>query len=213
MATVIGLTIYFFYKRSKESFEAYLGKAFCGLMKAELVYGIIAIGTALVLWAFDTLIVDIDNLDLFLRIETVLVALVQFPCAIAGLSKTENRLGKFAKVILSYVFTSIEDIAFVIIYIYIIKILITWSFPSNQVFTILTALFSVGVVIWTMAQGCCDEALRKPLKIMPFLFIPFIVLQIFYTPNDPPLPTRGRWSGRCRIHRRPSFHSHRNFHL
>ena len=178
MATVLGLTVYFFYKKSKESFESYLGKAFCGVMKAELVHGIISIGTALVLWAFDTLIVDIDEFDLIFRVEILLVALVQFPCIIAGISKTENSLGKFAKVILSYVFTTIEAIAFVIIYIYIIKILITWSFPSNQVFAILTALFSVGVFVWTMAQGCCDEALRKPLKIMPFLFIPFIVLQI-----------------------------------
>ena len=178
LATVFGLTLFFFYKRSKESFETYLAKAFCGIMKAELVYGIIAIGMLLIIWAFDTLIIDTSDIDLIERIEILIVGLVQFPCAVAGLSKTEGSIGKFAKVVLSYVFTIMTAIAFVIIYIYIIKILVTWSFPSNQVFTILASLFCTGVIIWTMAQGCCDEVLVKPLKIMPLLYIPFIVLQI-----------------------------------
>ncbi len=178
LVTIFGLTIFYFYKRSKETFETYLAKAFCGIMKAELVYGIIAIGMLLIIWAFDTLIIDTSSIDLIERVEILILGLVQFPCAVAGLSKTEGSIGKFAKVVLSYVFTIMTAIAFVIIYIYIIKILVTWSFPSNQVFTILASLFCTGVIIWTMAQGCCDEAFVKPLKIMPLLFIPFIILQI-----------------------------------
>ncbi|MBR1623726.1 MAG: DUF4153 domain-containing protein, partial [Pseudobutyrivibrio sp.] len=178
LITILGLSVFFFYKRGKESFETYLAKAFCGLMKAELVYGIIAIGTMLIIWAFNTLIIDTDSIDLMERLELLIIGLVQFPCAVVGISKTDGKLGRFAKAVLSYVFTILTAIAFVIIYIYIIKILVTWSFPSNQVFTILASLFSVGVIIWTMAQGCCDTALIKPLRIMPLLFIPFIVLQI-----------------------------------
>ncbi|SDB43667.1 protein of unknown function [Pseudobutyrivibrio sp. YE44] len=178
LVTIVGLTIFYFFKRSGQSFESYLAKAFCGLMKAELVYGIVAIGTLVILWAFDTLIIDTSAIDLIERIEILLIALVQFPCAVSGLSKTEAPLGKFAKVLLSYVFTILTAIAFVIIYIYIIKILVTWTFPSNQVFTILAALFSGGVIVWTMAQGCCDDSMVKPLKVMPLLFLPFIVLQI-----------------------------------
>ena len=34
------------------------------------------------------------------------------------------------------------------------------------------------MIIWTMAQGCCDEFMSKPLRLMPFFFMPFIILQI-----------------------------------
>lgn len=177
-AAIIGLTIYFFYKRSRECTETYIAKAFCGLMKAELVYGIIALGALLIIWAFDTLIYDTYFLDVTGRVEILLLGLVQFPCAVVGLSKTEGEISKFGKIVLSYVFTGIIAVAFVIIYVYIIKIFVTWTFPSNEVFPILTGLFICGFFAWTMAFGCCDEGVKKAISILPFLFIPFIILQI-----------------------------------
>ena len=173
----LSLTIFFFYKRSGESFETYTAKAFCGLMKAELVYGIIAIGVLLILFAFETLIYDFGNYVIG-RVEIVLLGLVEFPCALIGLSKTEGKISKFGRIVLNYVFTGLLLAAFVIIYVYILKILITWKFPGNEVFSILTALFGFGILIWTMAQGVCADNLKKPLLILPFLFVPFIVLQI-----------------------------------
>ena len=175
---VIGLIIYFFYKRSGECSETYVAKAFCGLMKAELVYGIIALGALLIIWAFDTLIFDTFFMDLTLRVEILLLGLVEFPCAVVGLSKTEGEISKFGRIVLSYIFTGIIAVAFAVIYVYIIKIFVTWTFPSNEVFPILTALFVCGLFAWTMAFGCCDEGMRRAISILPFLFIPFIILQI-----------------------------------
>ena len=178
LISILALIIFFFYKRSGESFEIYTAKAFCGLMKAELVYGIIAVGVLLILFAFDTLIFDLGDYDVIERVEIVLLGLVEFPCALIGLSKTEGKISKFGKIVLNYVFTGLLLAAFVIIYVYILKILFTWKFPGNEVFSILTALFCFGILIWTMAQGACSENLKKPLGIMPFLFVPFIILQI-----------------------------------
>ena len=175
---VIGLIIYFFYKRSGECSETYVAKAFCGLMKAELVYGIIALGALLIIWAFDTLIFDTFFMDLTLRVEILLLGLVEFPCVVVGLSKTEGEISKFGRIVLSYIFTGIIAVAFAVIYVYIIKIFVTWTFPSNEVFPILTALFVCGLFAWTMAFGCCDEGMKRVISILPFLFIPFIILQI-----------------------------------
>lgn len=177
LAAVLMLSVYFIYKRSGEAFETYVAKAFCGLMKAELVYLIIALGIMLVIFAFDVLIIGTDSIDLLERVEILLIGLVEYPCVIMGITRTDEKIGKFAKIVLSYVFTGLMAIAMTIIYIYIIKILVQWQFPKNQVFAILTALFAFGLPIWTMAKGCCDEMLKKPLSIMPFLFIPFIILQ------------------------------------
>jgi hypothetical protein len=178
MTAIVGTTVFFFYKRREDSFEEYAARAFCGLMKAELVYGIIAVGFLLVLWAFNVLIYDTEKFDLIERSEILILGLVEFPCVIAGLSRTKEKTGKFGKAVLSYVLPALLSLGFVIIYIYIIKILVTWKFPSNEVFSILTALFACGAVIWTMASGCCDDNLRKIIKILPILFIPFIVLQV-----------------------------------
>lgn len=178
LVTATSLILLYFYKRSGESFETYTAKAFCGLMKAELVYGIIALGVLLIILAFDALIYDTGEFDVIPRAEILILGLVEFPCALIGLSKTEGNISKFGKIVLNYVFTGLLMAAFVIIYVYIIKILFTWKFPGNEVFSILTALFAFGVFIWTMAQGACSENLQKAYKIMPFLFVPFIVLQI-----------------------------------
>lgn len=178
MTLIAGTTVFFFYKRSEGSFEEYAARAFCGLMKAELAYGIIALGALLILLIFDVLIYDIEKFDLIERSQILILGLVEFPCVIAGLSKVQEKISKFEKAVLSYVLPALLSLGFVIIYIYIIKILVTWKFPSNEVFSILTALFVLGVIIWTMAFGCCDDNLKKFIKILPIFFIPFIVLQV-----------------------------------
>ncbi len=178
VALYLALSVFFFYKRGKESFETYTAKAFCGLMKAELVYGIVSIGVFLIILAFDTLIVDTTEISLLDRMEILIMGVIGYPLSIIGLSKTDGKISKFGKVVLSYVFTVLLAVAFLIIYVYIFKILFAWKFPSNEVFSILTALFAFGVVIWTMALGCCDEALTKVFRLFPLLFIPFIVLQV-----------------------------------
>ena len=169
--------LFFFLKKSKSSFETYTAKAFCGLMKAELVFFVIFIGITLIILAFNALIFDTSS-DTVYRAWFILIGLVQYPCVLSGLSKTDDEVSKFGKVMLTYVLPGLLAIAFVIIYVYIIKILVTWTFPKNQVFAILTALFCFGVFIWTMAAGVCDDNMKKVFSILPLLFIPFIVLQI-----------------------------------
>ncbi|WP_026652810.1 DUF4153 domain-containing protein [Butyrivibrio proteoclasticus] len=174
----IALILYFFYKQSGEEFESYVAKAFCGVMKAEILYFIIAIGSMLILGAIDVLISDFAEFELYAVVQVILLGLVAFPCGLIGLSKTQNEISRFGKAVIGYVFTALLAIAFLIIYIYIIKILVTWTFPKNEVFTILAVMFSFGLFIWTMAMGCVNESLKKPIACMPFFFMPFIILQI-----------------------------------
>ena len=103
---------------------------------------------------------------------------MQYPCILVGFSKIEDEVSKFEKVMVTYVLPGLLALAYVIIYTYIIKMLVTWSFPKNQVFAILTTLFCFGVCIWTMAQGLYDDNLKKVFTILPLLFIPCIILQI-----------------------------------
>ena len=173
---ICGLSAFFFmYKKNGESFELFGVKAFLGIMKACLVHGIITLGAFCIYWVFAALFFD-------LNIESCILwfvfGLVGFPCYLMAFSAPGEKLIKFSKIVMGYVFPGILAAAFVIVYAYIIKILVTWSFPSNQVFTIMTALFCAGIMLWTMAQGCTEGKVLAFLKFMPLLFIPFIVVQI-----------------------------------
>ena len=177
VVAAICASLYFFLKKSECSFETYTAKAFCGLMKAELVFLVIFIGLTLIIGAFSALIVEVD-FDIYERLWVLLIGVVQYPCILMGLSKTDDEISKFGKIMLNYVLTGLLAIAFLIIYAYIVKTIIKWKFPLYMVFGILTTLFCFGVFIWTMAQGICEDNMRKFFRIMPLLFIPCIVMEI-----------------------------------
>ena len=105
-------------------------------MKAELVYAIIAIGSALIVFAFDELIFDTYRLNLSERVQILLIGLVQFPCAVMALSRTKDSISQFGKIVLTYVLTILESIAFVIIYVYIIKILRVEFYSNYYIFIV-----------------------------------------------------------------------------
>ncbi|MBQ3795928.1 MAG: DUF4153 domain-containing protein [Butyrivibrio sp.] len=175
LAICVFAAIYFMYKKHMDSFEKYSLRAFLSLMKAGLVYGIILLGTFCILWVFNLLFFDLGIESMILWLVT---GIVGFPASLLSLSMPGEKTTRFSEIVMGYVFPGILTAAFVIVYAYIIKILITWTFPSNQVFTIVTALFVSGLAFWTMALGCTEGKANSALKVMPLLFIPFIVIQI-----------------------------------
>jgi hypothetical protein len=166
---------YFMYKKSGESFESYSVKAFLGSLKALAVYAVVAIGFLCIIWVFDSLIVSFDYAG---TVELLIAALVGYPALLVGLSKMGESMARFSKVMVGYVFTGLLAVAAVIVYVYLLKIIFTWTFPSNEAYTITTSLFATGLVVITMAQGCTEGGLLKVLKISPLFFAPFIVVQI-----------------------------------
>ena len=166
---------FWMYKSSGESFEGYSVKAFLGSLKALAVYGVVAIGTLCIIAVFDALIVSFDYM---LTVELLIAALVGYPALLAGLSKMGESMARFSKIMVGYVFTALLAVAGIIVYVYLLKIIFTWTFPSNEAYTITTALFAAGLVIITMAQGCTEGGLLKVLKVSPLFFVPFIIVQI-----------------------------------
>ena len=175
IAVCIISALYFLYKKSGESFESYSVKAFLGSLKALAVYVVVAIGFLCIIWVFDSLIVSFDYAG---TVELLITALVGYPALLVGLSKMGESMARFSKVMVGYVFTGLLAVAAVIVYVYLLKIIFTWTFPSNEAYTITTSLFATGLVVITMAQGCTEGGLLKLLKISPLFFAPFIVVQI-----------------------------------
>lgn len=172
---MVGFSVYHIFRRLEEDFEVYCTKAFFALIKAGVIYGLFAAGLAIIVFIFNELIFDTD--DFLLQLELFLAGGIFTAMCLKAVSGKNEEPGKFARVCVYYVLQPMLIIAFAIIYIYIIKIFATDTVPSNQVFGILTFLFSTGMPIWTMMHGMHSEKTRRFSKILPFIFIPFIALQ------------------------------------
>lgn len=176
---LVVLAIYHMYKRLEDDFETYCIKAFCACFKSSIIYGLFALGIAIIVLIFEELIADTGH---FLsRAEIFLAAGIYVPMILSCLSKAGEEIGKFAKVVFLYVLQPILLAAFLIIYIYIFKIIFAMTLPSNVVFDILAFLFAIGMPIWTMAMAFNDTEYENKLsllaKFVPYAYIPFIILQ------------------------------------
>ncbi len=174
------LSIYFNCKKSEKTFEDYLTNVVVSIFKVSLIYGILAIGSAIIVAIFNYLILNGKQYSLIGRVEILLLGIYYLPTIIYSFYKQDNEIGKFAKIVIRYVLGTLVMIAFAIIYIYILKILILRDIPSNQIFRILAALFAIGLPIWTMCMSMDEgKTFDKIYKKLPYLFIPFILLQMY----------------------------------
>lgn len=179
VATLMILSIYFLHKHSKNSFESYTLKIFSNLLKTTFSYGILAIGIAIIYYIFIYLILDVKVL-LLERLEILLFGIYYITKVIYDFVDIEDEVSNFFKGLVKYVLSSLVFASFLIIYVYIIKILILRDMPKNQIFRILSALFIIGMPIWTMAQHYKGNDLwYKISSKLPIAFIPFVLLQIY----------------------------------
>ena len=180
-----GCAVYHMFKRLEEDFEVYCTKAFLELLKASVVYGLFAIGLGIIVFIFNELIYDTD--DFVWQLELFLAGGIYTPMCIKAISSKNERAGKFARLCITYVLFPMLLIALAIIYIYIVKIFVTDTVPSNRVFDILAFLFSIGMPVWTMLHALLDrngqteekqqKGFSKVAVFIPYAFIPFIILQ------------------------------------
>lgn len=178
--SVLILGIYYNYKKSEKAFEEYVTSVFVNISKSGIIYGILAIGILIVTSIFISLILDGEGYTLIGRIEILLFGAYFIPNIIYSFYNTESETTKFSKIVIKYVLGSLLITAFAIIYMYIIKIIISQDMPSNQIFRILAVLFIFGCPIWTMIASFKEEKMiDKTNKLLPILFIPFIILQIY----------------------------------
>lgn len=174
------ITIYFHFKKSEKTFEEYITHITINILKISLISSLLAVGIAIVTAIFVYLILGGEGYSLILRLEVLMLGIYLFPTMLYAFCNTEGEFSKFSKTVIKYVLGTLVIAAFAIIYMYIIKILLLRTIPSNQIFRILGTLFILGLPIWTMVAAFKeDKLLDKINKKLPILFIPFILLQIY----------------------------------
>lgn len=179
---LIGGALYILIKRQKISFHEYLARVVFGLLRAAGLFLTLFIAVVLLLELYDNLIASIDYWDVFEDIEIIISGLIYFPVCLVTLVKTEEENSKFTKGVVTYAFMPCVMIAMIIIYIYIIKIFVTWQIPSNEIFSICACLFVICAPIWTMAYAfTCEKnnIYAKLIKYMKYIYAPFLFLEIY----------------------------------
>lgn len=172
------LNFYRFYLNSKVSLSEYLIKVFTNSLKTSILYWVLSIGGILISSVFAYLISD--DYEIIWRFLLLLTGLFYIPNLLLDFNNMKIEVSKFTKVLVKYVLETLVIMAFLIIYLYIFKIIITWDIPSNEIFRILSMLFIIGLPIWTMNDYFKDkDFLNKINNILPFAFIPFIILQVY----------------------------------
>lgn len=177
-ALLILLSIYYNYKKSKKKFSLYLVNVFSNLLEVFITNFILMIGTISIVLIFDTLILGGTNIDYLGKILILEMGFYYLPSIIFCFSNIKEP-SNFVKTLITRVLYTLVLVAYLIIYIYIFKIIITFNIPSNQIFRITAILFIVSTPIYLMKNALEANKMTKMNKIYIYLFIPFILLQIY----------------------------------
>ncbi|MBD5519973.1 MAG: DUF4153 domain-containing protein [Lachnospiraceae bacterium] len=171
--------VYYSFKKSGFSFEEYTLRIFSNLVKVYIFYFILIIGTLIIAEIFDALF--IDGYSSLSDACLILVTGLYFaPQCLAALSDMRDTPGYFIKTIVKYVLSCMTICSMAIVYLYMLKIIIMFEIPSNEIFSIVSVLFCLGIPIWIVVGYYRDGTkYSKVLSVLPYVFAPLIILQIY----------------------------------
>lgn len=173
------LSLYFLSKKSK-SFEEYALNTFLNIKRNVIIYGIVCLGLLALYGIFCVLISELDY-DIILKIIMLFTGFYFVPILLNSFTDEKAEDTKFNKTIFTRVLLILLCLAMGIVYIYIFKLLFITGIPKNEVFMILSWIFVFLFPICIINKNYCeeDQVLKRVTKILPVLFIPFIILQIY----------------------------------
>ena len=177
-AILISLTCFFIISEKEIDFAHYVQKIFTNMLKVLLLYIIVVIGTSIlffICWA----LFRFFNFQKYLDIIIVESVLIFYIGTFISFENIDENNSLASKVLIKYVMFIMVLIGFILFYIYFIKIIILRTLPSNQLFTVCTILFSIGLSTGLMSKSFDEGTLYdKIIKYLPIAFIPALVLQI-----------------------------------
>ena len=174
------LAIYFSYGHDiHERFNDHVINAYSNIFFTSIIYGVIQLGVLLLTLIVEVLLFD-DAINYLPTILVIINGIFYAPAIIVALIRQNEKANVFIQVLTRYVMLIISLIAYAIIYIYIIKLVVTRSVPSNSVYGILTALFVISIAIAYMCTTFENTGfLQKFAYNSPLIFAPFIIMQCY----------------------------------
>lgn len=173
---------YFNFQKSEVSFPEYIGRVFSNLLPVGFIYIVLTIGFLFVWSAIESLLIEESNygVDEEFIIMILVLGLYFFPSCMRAVRDVKKEISSVIQFVIKYIMTGFSICVIVIGYLYVLKILIQWRVPSNEVFSLLTTLFILSAPVWIMNEAYKEETLySKILSWLPYFFAPLIGLQIY----------------------------------
>ncbi len=180
LALALVFAVYFSYIRNvHESFNVHFTDISSKLFFTSIIYSVIQLGV-LFLTLIVTLLLYEDAFRFLFPVIILINGLFYVPAVVCYLTRQNEHSNIFYNVLVRYVMLTIVILAYFIIYIYMIKLVVTASVPSNSVYAILTALFVISMLVTYMCTSF-EEAgfLQKFAYNSPLVFAPFILMQCY----------------------------------
>lgn len=175
---MIVLSVWNCYRNSKEALNTYVAGVFINFLLTGVVLGILTGGVMMLILIFNVLITECDRL--FIWAIILVFGLVTVPAYLIALQNVKEQKGKFPRVLIAYIMCPIVAAAYLIIYLYMAKILIARAIPSNEIFAILAGIFAAGAPVFLMTEAVSDAPVfKKGIRILYFLYLPFVLLQVY----------------------------------
>ena len=173
-------TVYFCHRKSSVGFIEYMLHVLVNWCVTTAVFFVLSIGVMLVLSVVDMLF--IESYGLLGDTGLILVmGLYYVPGCIMALKNTDSNIETpLGRLLIRYVLTGMTICALLIVYVYLLRNLILWEMPSNELFGIITGIFCFGMPIWVMDYYYRDETrYMRILQRLPYALIPLIPVQTY----------------------------------
>lgn len=173
-------TLYKSYKNSQKDFSQYLENVFRASVKLSFVYSLLALCILFIISIFNFLIIDIIDDDIIVDIEIFLCGMYYFSNLLRIFRGDNNNEGVFFKNLLRKVLNPLLYVSIIIIYLFIIRLFFDGGLEEDYVFYIVSYLFLYGAPLILMSESYKENSiLDKINKYSSYLFIPFVLLQIY----------------------------------
>ena len=176
------ISVFILQKTSKLDFGEYIRELIISGTKVGITSTVLTIGSVFI-YAVLSELFDLDY-DVTEKIMLVLITCIYGLYALPrmiGLLKVEKKTdNKFFEGLFKYALGGIILVITAIIYAYILKIIFTLDVPSNVIYRITAVLFFFAAVTRTVVNSYeAKDFYGKIFKYLPYLFLPFIILQIY----------------------------------
>ena len=165
-------------KEKKIDIKSYLLKVFMNTLYVSIVIIAIYIGFFILVYICEELLGGIS----YDAISKITLFITCFASGIGFFISVENVEGPhnmFSKILVRYIMQPMVLLGYVIFYVYLFKIVLKWELPSNQVFSVVSVLFFIGLSISLMSLGIEENSsYNKTIRYLPIAFMPALVLQI-----------------------------------
>lgn len=179
LLTVVAI-VYVCHRKSRVGFIEYVLHVCVNFAVSTATYFVLLIGSNFIVSIVNVLFLE-GYSTLSIYVVILLTGIYYVPSCIMAMNHMNNDIRDRTGILLiKYVLSGMTICAMVIVYIYLLKILIMWQIPSNEIFGIVAGLFCLGMPIWMIDYFYRDDTkYMRFLQILPFGLVPVIPVQAY----------------------------------